>query len=132
VLVALVNERDALSRRAASDLRRLSTASFASTAPVLGEALFLLRSGYLRRRLRAVLSRLEVVVVEFPSIWWDEVFGWIERYEEHVPDLADAQMAILCSRNPTWRVWTYDREFQTTWRCLDGSRLSLATRMPAR
>jgi hypothetical protein len=27
------------------------------------------------------------------------VFAWLDRYQEHTPDLADAQLAVLCSRD---------------------------------
>jgi hypothetical protein len=94
----------------------------------LTEAFFLLGQAHLRRKLRVLFTRLNVSWVEFPSVWWDDVFDWMEKYQEHRPPLADAQLAILCSRNPTWQVWTYDREFQTTWRRSDGSRIPLATR----
>ena len=121
--MALVDERDDLAARAERDLTRLRTAPFVSTGTVLGEACFLLPRGYQRQRLRALLDRLAVAIVEFPSTWWDEIFDWLDRYEEHEPDLADAQMAVLCSRKPDWRIWTYDREFRTTWRRANGSRI---------
>jgi predicted nucleic acid-binding protein len=123
--VALVDERDGLAAKAARDLKRLRTGPFASTGTVLGEACFLLPHGYQRKRLRALLDRLAVAIVEVPSTWWDETFDWLDRYAEHEPDLADAQLAVLCSRKPDWRIWTYDREFRTTWRRANGSRLPL-------
>jgi predicted nucleic acid-binding protein len=93
---------------------------------VIGEVCFLLPHGYQRRRLRALLDRLAVAIVEIPSIWWNDLFDWLGRYEEHEPDLADAQLAVLASRDRTCRVWTYDREFRTTWRRADGSRIPVA------
>jgi hypothetical protein len=52
----------------------------------------------------------------------------MERYEEHEPDLADAQFAVFCSKKPDYRVWTYDDEFRAIWRRMDGSRIPLAAR----
>ena len=75
-----------------------------------------------------MLDRLAIALVELPSPWWDDVFDWLERYAEHDPDLADAQLAVLCSKKSDYRVWTYDKEFQSVWRRLDGSRIPLATK----
>jgi predicted nucleic acid-binding protein len=130
--VALVDEQDDLAQRAGRDLRRLRAGPFAATEAVLAETCFLLQRGYQRRRLRALLDRLAITVVEVPPTWWDEVFDWLDRYEEHEPDLADAELAVLCSRKPDWRVWTYDREFRTTWRRANGGRIPLAGSTPAR
>jgi hypothetical protein len=123
--VALVNDRDDLAARAGRDLRRLRAGPFASTATVLSEACFLLPGGYQRQRLRFLLDRLAVALVETPTTWWDEIFDWLQRYQEHEPDLADAQLAVFCSRKADWRVWTYDRGFRTTWRRTNGSRIPL-------
>ncbi len=128
VLAALVDERDDLHRRASRDLKTASRARLAVTSLVLGETCFLVPHGYLRRRLRLLLQRLAVTPFELGPPWWDEVFDWMQRYEEHDPDLADAQLAVICSRAPECRVWTYDREFQTTWRRIDGSRIPLVGR----
>jgi predicted nucleic acid-binding protein len=130
VLVALADERDGLASRAERDLKRLGAGPFGLTGPVLGEACFLLPRGYLRRRLWFLLARLGVAFVDVPSPFWDDVFDWMDRYEEHEPDLADAQMAVLCSRDRDCRIWTYDREFRTTWRRMDGSRIPLAVSGP--
>jgi predicted nucleic acid-binding protein len=131
VLLALVDEHDNLGRRATRDLKRLRTGPFATTAPILGEACFLLPRGYLRKRLRFLLERLSVAIVEMPAAWWDDVFDWMERYQSHDPDLADAQLATLCSKKPEYSVWTYDAEFRTIWRRKDGSRIPLAPRASA-
>jgi predicted nucleic acid-binding protein len=95
------------------------------TSLVLGETCFLLPRDYQRRRLRFLLGRLGVQAIEPEPPWWDEVFDWLERYREHEPDLADAQLALLSSRRKECRVWTYDGEFRTVWRRTDGSRIPL-------
>jgi predicted nucleic acid-binding protein len=125
-LVALVDERDGLAAKATRDLKRLRRSNFVTIGTVIAEACFLLPNGYQRRRLRALLDRLGVAIVEIPSIWWNELFDWLDRYEEHEPDLADAQLAVLASRDRACRVWTYDREFRSTWRRTDGSRIPVA------
>jgi hypothetical protein len=122
----LVDERDDLRLRAARDLRRLRAGPFGAIGLVLGEACFLLPQGYLRQRLWFLLERLGIVVADVSSCSWNDVFTWMDRYQEHQPDLADAQMAVLCSGERDHRVWTYDREFRTIWRRLDGSRIPMA------
>ena len=53
---------------------------------------------------------------------------WMDRYADHEPDLADAVTVVLSSELEGSRVWTYDREFRTTWRRPDGSPIPLALR----
>lgn len=131
MLVSLVDERDGLHARAARDLAAARKRPLGLTSLVLGETCFLLPRGYQRRRLRFLLGRLAVQAVELEPPWWDDVFEWLDRYQEHEPDLADAQLAVLCSRRPECRVWTYHGEFRSTWRRVDGSRIPLLGR-PAR
>jgi predicted nucleic acid-binding protein len=131
VLVSLVHERDGLHARAARDLATVRKRPLALTSLVLGETCFLLSRAWQRRRLRFLLRRLAVQAVELEPPWWEDVFDWLERYQEHEPDLADAQLAILCSRRPECRVWSYDDEFRSTWRRRDGSRIPLFVQ-PAR
>jgi predicted nucleic acid-binding protein len=92
----------------------------------------LLPAPTLRRRLRFLLDQLSVALIDLPSSWWSDVFDWMERYEDHEPDLADAQLAVLSSKKPDHSVWTYDDEFRTIWRRADGSRIPLALRAPPR
>ena len=51
---------------------------------------------------------------------------WLLKYAEHEPDWADGCLAVLCGRNESLRLWTYDREFRTTWRTPDGRTIRLA------
>lgn len=85
----------------------------------------------MRQRLLHLLRRVVVRPIELEPPWWEDVFAWLDRYQEHEPDLADAQLAILCSRTPSCRVWTYDDEFVSTWRREDGTAIPLAGRSPA-
>ncbi len=126
VLVALADEQDRLHRTAKRDLKRLRAKELAVTSAVLAECLFLLPAPYLRRRVAFLLEQLAVVAIELSPPWWSEVFEWLDRYAEHEPDLADAQLAALSSRDAAHRVWTYDGEFQSIWRRSDGSRIPLA------
>ena len=59
---------------------------------------------------------------------WPSTFEWLEKYREHEPDWADGYLVALTSQDARFQVWTYDREFTTTWRRLDGSRVPLATK----
>jgi hypothetical protein len=123
VLLALVDERDGLAAEAARDLSVYVGDPSSRSEPSSETACVLLPHGYQRRRLRALLEGLAVAIVENPSIWWNDLFEWLDCYEEHEPDLADAQLAVLVSRDRACRVWTYDRAFRTTWRRTDGSRI---------
>ena len=125
VLVALVDERDAMHDVAGRDLKRFHAEGLAVTSLVLGEALFLLPKRYQRKRLVLLLERLRPEPLELESPWWAEVFAWIDRYADHEPDLADAQLVALVSRDRRHSIWTYDREFRNVWRKPDGSALAV-------
>jgi predicted nucleic acid-binding protein len=124
VLVALVLQREALHHQAVRDLERLRKETFFVTRSVLSEACFLLGLREQRARLRALLTSMSAREPGAPA--WDHVFAWLERYADHEPDWADACLVVLS--NGSYLVWTYDREFRTIWRRLDGSRVPLATR----
>lgn len=127
-LVALCDTRDGLNRTALRDLGRLAGAPLVLCSPVLTEACFLLPHPVQRQRLRRFIDAFEVVahrIDDEPAVW-REVFDWLARYAEHEPDLADAWLAVVSGRATASRVWTYDREFRTTWRRPDGSRIPLA------
>lgn len=123
-LVALVDERDALRARAQRDLRRLRKGPFALTTAVLAETLFFLEQSFERRRLRFLLDALGIAAA--PPLDRNLVLDWMQRYEEHSPDWADAELVVL-SQARSRRVWTYDREFTTVWRRSDGTGVPLAT-----
>ena len=93
------------------------------TSAVLTECAFLLSAKYLRQRLAFLLERLGIVAVELELPWWKDVFDWLDRYAEHEPDFADAQLAVISGRNRADKVWTYDREFRDIWRRPDGSKI---------
>jgi len=127
VLVALVDERDELHARASRDLRKLK-GPFALTSVVLSEACLLLDERYLRERLGLLLERLPAVPIEPEPPWWSDVFGWLARYADHAPDLADAILVTLAGRSSA-AVWTYDSEFTKVWRLPNGRRVPLASSM---
>ncbi len=58
---------------------------------------------------------------------WSRVFDWMARYRGHGPDWADAYLAAVTGTDPRYKVWTFDREFRTTWRRPDGTAIPLAT-----
>jgi predicted nucleic acid-binding protein len=127
-LVALCDPRDGLNRRALRDLDRLGPTPFVLCVPVLTEACFLLPSRAQRERLRRFLAEFSVAAYRSrdEARLWLEVFTWLERYQEHDPDWADGYLAVVSGSEAAARVWTYDREFRTTWRRLDGTRVPLA------
>ena len=127
-IVALCDPRDALNRRALRDLDRLARDTFVLCSPVLTETCFLLSHRVQRERLRRFLGEFSVTAypTEDETRLWFDVFDWLMRYQEHDPDWADGYLAVISERERGSRVWTYDREFRTTWRRPDGTRVPLA------
>jgi predicted nucleic acid-binding protein len=133
-LVALCDERDAHHGRALTQLDRLRSRKLVASLAILSEACFLLDAAPLRARLFALLTRLDVddAPDEHGRAFRDALFPWLARYADHQPDLADGCLAILASRVPGAKVWTFDSEFATTWRLPDGGRIPLAFPPPVR
>jgi len=132
-LVALCDPRDHLHSRALADLDKLARQPLVLCQPVLTEACFLLSHGVQRARLERLLAQLGVrpYAPDDEATLWRDVFGWLSRYAEHDPDWADGYLAAVSEREPRARIWTFDREFRTTWRRPNGTRIPLATRIPA-
>jgi predicted nucleic acid-binding protein len=129
-LVALCDARDEKHRVAVKHLKSLSSNEFAVCDAVLTEACFHLPHRSQRQRLRALLDDLGVQPVPTAdgSVFWLEVFDWLTKYADQEPDWADGCLAVLSGRNREAKVWTYDREFRTTWRRPDGTAIPLAVR----
>ncbi len=98
--------------------------------PVLTEACFLLGLAAQRARLERLIVELAMtpLSVEDAGELRTEVFRWLARHAEHEPDWADGYIAVVSGRLKDARVWTYDREFRTTWRRPGGTRIPLAVR----
>ena len=129
-LVALCDPRDAKHRVAVGHLQALAGGEFVVCEPVVAEACFLLPHHSQRLRLRALLDALRAEAIgssSDPSLW-SQVFDWLARYREHEPDWADGCLAVLSGADRHVRVWTYDREFRTTWRRPDGTAIPMAVR----
>lgn len=128
-LVALCDPRDARHGDAVTHLTRLAPAGLRVCEAVLAEACFHLPHRAQRERLRAVLHDLwiESLPTNDPEFRGD-VFGWLIKYGEHEPDWADGCLVVLCGRDTRLKVWTYDREFRTTWRRPDGKAIPMAVR----
>jgi predicted nucleic acid-binding protein len=127
-LVALCDARDGLHARARADFSKLGAERFGVCTPVVAEAVFHLRAGPQRVRLRELLVSLDAAFL-FPSgedELWSGAFDWIAQYAEHRPDLADAYLVLMSGEVRHARVWTYDEEFRTIWRRPDGSAVPLA------
>jgi predicted nucleic acid-binding protein len=129
-LVALCDARDEKHRAAVKHLESLATSEFAVCDAVLAETCFHLPYRSQRLRLRALLDDLAVKPVPVPNeiTFWFEVFEWLAKYADHEPHWADACLAILSGRNREAKVWTYDREFLTTWRRPNGTVIPLAVK----
>jgi predicted nucleic acid-binding protein len=127
-LVALIDPRDGLHRRSRDDLTHLTDPSFVVTVPVLTETYFHLPSRIARQKLRAMLQELEVSVQEIAGSIVAASMDWLDAYADHEPDLADAVTVVLSAEIGGSQVWTYDREFRTTWRKPDGSAIPLVVR----
>lgn len=127
-LVALCDRRDSYHRRAVGHLQTLARSAFATCDAVIAEACFHLVHQAPRQRLHALLDQLDVVALpaKLDRAYRKEVFDWLEKYADNEPDWADGCLAVLCGRDTTAEVWTYDSEFSTTWRRPDGTNIPLA------
>ena len=128
-LVALCDRRDGKHRAAVRDLAAFAPQRLAICHAVLTEACFHLPNRVHRLRLRAFLHELRfiAIAVEDDRELCLDVLDWLTKYADHEPDWADGCLAVLSGRNKTSRVWTYDREFRTTWRRPNGTAIPLAT-----
>ena len=126
VLVALCDRSDPLAGRAMEQLRSLKEGRLRVTLPVLTETWHLLDAPWLRTILVQWLQGRALPIIcpveerkATPDVW-----RWLEKYEEHEPDFADAYL-VIASADKKSSIWTFDREFSRVWRHLDGSRLKL-------
>ena len=125
-LVALCDARDTKHRLAVRQLESLASNSFVTCDAVPTEVCF-----HLPHRPAApapgVAARLDVDPQ--PAIadadFWSTAFAWLAKYSDHQPDWADACLAVLSGRDRQIRIWTYDREFRTTWRRPNGTAIPL-------
>jgi predicted nucleic acid-binding protein len=129
-LVALCDARDEKHRVAVRHLASLISSEFTVCEAVLAETCFHLPYRSQRLRLRALLNDLHVQPVPAANggDFWVEVFDWLTKYADQEPDWADGCLAVLSGRYRDAKVWTYDREFRTTWRRPNGTVIPLAVR----
>jgi len=129
-LVALCDARDEKHRAAVKHLESLSSSEFGVCDAVLTEACFHLPYRSQRQRLRVLLQVLGVqsVPAANESAFLLEVFEWLIKYADQQPDWADGCLAVLSGRDRDAKVWTYNREFRTTWRRPNGTVIPLAVR----
>jgi predicted nucleic acid-binding protein len=129
-LVALCDPRDGLHTKALADLDRVAMEATIVCEPVLTEACFLLSHPVQCARLERLIVQIGMspLAIEDEKELRLDVFEWLARYAEHQPDWADGYLAVVSGRQKDARVWTYDREFRTTWRRPDGTRIPLAIR----
>ena len=129
-LVALCDRRDGKHHTAVKHLAALAAEDFAVCDAVLTEACFHLSQASQRQRLRLLLHELGVRVlpVSDEREFAFDVFDWLATYADHEPDWADGCLAVLSGRDGSLKVWTYDREFRTTWRRPDGSEIPMAVK----
>jgi predicted nucleic acid-binding protein len=128
-IVALCDPRDGLNRTALRDLDRLAREPLFLCTPVLTEACFLLRHAMQRARLQRMLAELSIHAYrgDDEARLWVEVFDWMADYQDHDPDWTDGYLAVITGKERRFKLWTYDREFRTTWRRPDGTAIPLAT-----
>lgn len=127
-LVALCDATDEKHRLAVKHLDSLASSQLAACDAVLTEACFHLPYRSQRQRLGALLDVLGIqpVPVANESAFWLDVFEWLTKYADHKPDWADGCLAVLSGQHSDAKVWTYDREFRTTWRRPNGTVIPLA------
>jgi uncharacterized protein len=130
-LVALADARDDKHTTAVAQLRSLIAGDLAVCDAVIADACFHLPHPSQRRRLRAIVHDLRIrpVPIQDERPFRLDVFDWLAKYDEHEPDWADACLAVLSERDKVAKIWTYDREFRTTWRRPNGTAIPLAVRV---
>jgi predicted nucleic acid-binding protein len=129
VLIALVNEADEHHLRARRDGNALGNSTIYVTTPVLAECCFYLSAWFARKRLFDMLDQLSIRLhPREREVLVDHVKSWLHKYAEHQPDFADAHLIQLSELDRKAKIWTYDEEFRTIWRRLDGSRVPMAVR----
>ncbi len=133
-LVALCDPHDGLHASTSRELHALAGETFGTCEAVLAEAHFHLGRAAQRQRLRVLIRDLRLAVLpdSKSSPLWPAVLDWLQRYEEHEPDWADACLTVLSATVPTARVWTFDREFHTIWKRPDGSTIPIVARSTSR
>lgn len=114
VLIAIVNSADGLHMRAMQELENFE-GPFFTCAAVLTESFHMLQRPSLRARLIGFVSEAPVAQLEPAAGSWPRIFAWLERYQEHRPDFADAVLVQLLQTHKRANVWTFDREFSTIW-----------------
>jgi len=129
-LVALCDPRDSRHAVAVRHLKRVGRDRLGTCEAVLLESCFHLPHLFQRQRLRAMLDRWNVMSITGPDGrgFRNDIFEWLMAFAEHEPDWTDACIAVLCGRDTSLKVWTYDSEFWTTWRRLDGTAIPMAIR----
>ena len=126
-LVALCDARDEKHELAVKHLESLGSSELIVCDAVLTETCFHLPHRSQRQRLRALLDDLGVEPTAGANgrTFWLEVLDWLAKYADHEPDWADGCLAVLSGRAKGAKVWTYDREFRTTWRRPNGTPIPL-------
>jgi predicted nucleic acid-binding protein len=129
-LVALRDACDSKHRAAMKHLESLAADEFAVCDAGLTETCFHLPHRNQQQRLRALLHDLSVqpIPVMYERDFFLEVLDWLTKCADHEPDWAGTCVAILSGRDKDLKVWTYDREFRTTWRRPNGTAIPLAVR----
>jgi predicted nucleic acid-binding protein len=129
-LVALCDARDSKHRTALKHLESFASDELGVCDAVLTEACFHLPHRSQRQRLGALLRdlRMQAPPLTDERAFWLDVFDWLAKYADHEPDWADACLAVLSGRDGDLKIWTYDREFRTTWRRPNGTIIPLAVR----
>ncbi len=130
-LIALIDNRDGLHKRAIRDLKRLRRRALRTCAAVLTEVSFALPERHHRQRLREILARFDIrpFSVGTEDVLWDATLDWLATYSDHDPDWTDGYIAILSEQDRQLQVWTYDTEFRDVWRRPDGTQIPLAVRL---
>ncbi len=130
ILVALIDPRDQHANAARRDLKRFANKQLFTIPAVFCEALFLLPAPALRQGLWTWIQQADICIladIEEQALYPD-VFDWLQKYADHLPDWTDASICVLAGLHRKLKIWTYDREFRTTWRRPDGSAIPLTTR----
>jgi uncharacterized protein len=127
-LVALLDDRDALHRRALREARQIRVPALVGV-PVLTEALHFLRDPLTRSRLAVAFKRGSLQLVGQTSVAHVEAaLTWLDRFADRSPDFADAYLVAWAASDSGVSIWTFDTEFRTVWRTASGRSVRLTQR----
>jgi predicted nucleic acid-binding protein len=125
-LVSVCSPRDSMHARASREIDNFRNVSILACLPVISETYFFLKESDQRARFHGLLvdGLVSTYTEKGEPIALEHALKWLQKYADHRPDFADAYVLSLSALLDI-PIWTFDSEFQTTWKTLAGKRPAL-------